>query len=62
VAADVWLEGEMRAWFHGLLADGNVVGEGSVVLRVKALRVFGDEDVEADWDVVKTVEFGLKYT
>jgi hypothetical protein len=54
--------GEMRAWFHGLLVDGRVVGEGSVAMRVKALRVFGNEAVEADWDVVKTVEFGLKYT
>jgi hypothetical protein len=55
-------KGELRAWFHGLLADGTVVGEGKVVLRIKALRVFGNEAVEGNWDVVKTVEFGLKYT
>jgi subtilisin family serine protease len=53
--------GEVRAWMNGLLADGRVLEEGSYSLRVKALRIFGDEDREGDWDVVRTAEFGIKY-
>jgi hypothetical protein len=54
-------KGEVRAWFNGLLSDGTVLDEGTYGLRVRALRVFGDEEREEDWDVVATVEFGNKY-
>ncbi|KAF4995752.1 hypothetical protein FDECE_12701 [Fusarium decemcellulare] len=49
-----------RAYVKGLLADGTVMEEGVYSLRVKALRVFGDESAEDDWDVVTTVPFRLK--
>jgi hypothetical protein len=53
--------GEARAWINGLLADGTVLEEGRYSLRVKALRIFGDEDQEEDWDVVRTADFGIRY-
>lgn len=52
---------ENRAWINGLLADGKVMEEGSYSVRVQALRIFGDESKEEDWDVVNTVAFELKY-
>jgi hypothetical protein len=52
---------ELRAYFNGLLADGKVVDEGQYSLRVKALRIFGDEKKEEDWDVYNTVTFGFTY-
>lgn len=53
--------GTSRVFFSGLLANGTVLDEGSYSLRVKALRVFGDENKDEDWDVVKTVQFSFKY-
>ena len=53
--------GESRVFFSGLMADGKVLEEGSYRLRVSALRIFGDEDKEEDWDVVETVDFGFTY-
>ncbi|KAF1980224.1 subtilisin-like serine protease-like protein [Bimuria novae-zelandiae CBS 107.79] len=53
--------GYARVFFNGLLADGTVLEEGSYSLRVRALRIFGDEAMQEDWDVVKTVEFSFKY-
>jgi hypothetical protein len=53
---------EKRAWVNGLLADGTVLEEGEYRLRVQALRIFGNENEEEDWDVVETVAFGLKYS
>lgn len=52
---------EKRAWVNGLLADGTVLEEGEYRVRVRALRIFGDEREEEDWDTVETVEFGLRY-
>jgi hypothetical protein len=52
---------QTRAWFNGLLADGKVVNEGRYSFRVMALRVFGNEDEERDWDMVRTVEFRFTY-
>ena len=54
--------GENRVWFSGLLADGTVLEEGSYSFRVKALRIFGDETKEEDWDVTETVTFSFKYS
>jgi hypothetical protein len=54
-------KGESRLYFSGLMADGKVLEEGVYRLRVRALRIFGDETKEEDWDVVDTVEFGFTY-
>jgi hypothetical protein len=54
--------GTVRAWFNGLLDDGTVVREGLYKFRVTALRIFGDEEREDDWDVTETVEFNFTYT
>ncbi|KAJ4301343.1 hypothetical protein N0V90_003435 [Kalmusia sp. IMI 367209] len=53
--------GQSRVYFSGLLADGTVLDEGKYKLRVSALRVFGDEEQEGDWDIVETVDFSFKY-
>lgn len=53
--------GESRIFFNGLLADGTVLEEGTYSLRVKALRIFGDEAKESDWDVMETVAFNVGY-
>lgn len=52
---------EKRAFFQGLLADGTVLATGTYRLVASALRVFGDEAKEEDWDVVETVPFVVKY-
>lgn len=53
--------GPTRVFFNGLLANGTVLEEGSYSLRAKALRIFGDEAKEEDWDVATTVDFSFKY-
>ncbi|KAK8128244.1 hypothetical protein PG984_009352 [Apiospora sp. TS-2023a] len=50
-----------RAFFQGLLADGTVLPAGTYRLVASALRVFGDEAREEDWDVVETVPFVVQY-
>lgn len=55
-------KGYSRVFISGLMADGTVLEEGSYHLRVKALRIFGDEAKAEDWDVMNTVEFGIKYS
>ncbi|KAK8868711.1 Minor extracellular protease vpr [Apiospora arundinis] len=52
---------EQRAFFQGMLADGTVLPAGSYRMVASALRVFGDEAKEEDWDVVETVPFIIKY-
>ncbi|KAK8059697.1 subtilisin-like serine protease-like protein [Apiospora saccharicola] len=52
---------EQRAFFQGLLADGTVLPVGIYRLVASALREFGDEAREEDWDVVETVPFVVKY-
>jgi hypothetical protein len=37
------------------------VDEGQYSLRIKALRIFGDEEKEEDWDVYDTVTFSFTY-
>ncbi|KAK7917974.1 peptidase S8/S53 domain-containing protein [Apiospora marii] len=51
-----------RAYFWGLLADGAVVPAGSYKMVASALRIFGDEAVVGDWDVVETVPFSIRYS
>ncbi|KAI1344254.1 peptidase S8/S53 domain-containing protein [Xylariaceae sp. FL0016] len=46
---------------RGLLADGTVLDEGAYRLRVSALRLFGDAATDADWDVLETVPFVVRY-
>ncbi|KAK8051388.1 hypothetical protein PG993_002773 [Apiospora rasikravindrae] len=52
---------EQRAFFQGMMADGTVLPAGSYRLVASALRVFGDEAREEDWDVVETVPFVVSY-
>jgi subtilisin family serine protease len=52
---------EVRAYFNGLMADGKVLDEGSYRMRIRALRIFGNEEREEDWDVVETTSFAFKY-
>jgi hypothetical protein len=52
---------EVRAWFHGLLADGTVLEEGQYSMKIMGLRIFGDEEREEDWDVIRTVPFSFTY-
>ncbi|KAJ4361498.1 hypothetical protein N0V95_001835 [Ascochyta clinopodiicola] len=52
---------EVRAYFNGLMADGKVLDEGSYRIKVTALRIFGDEEREQDWDTVESVGFTMKY-
>ena len=52
---------EVRAWFHGLTADGKVLGEGRYKLRIMVLRIFGDQEDEEDWEIYDTVEFSFTY-
>lgn len=54
--------GNIRAWFNGLLADGTVLDEGTYRVRIKAIRVFGDEKKDEDWDVATSVEFNVRYS
>ncbi|KAK8022023.1 hypothetical protein PG993_012790 [Apiospora rasikravindrae] len=51
-----------RAYFLGLLADGTVLPPGSYKMVASALRIFGDESVAEDWDVIETVPFSVQYS
>lgn len=51
-----------RAYFLGLLSDGTVLPAGSYKMVASALRIFGDESVVEDWDVVETVPFSVRYS
>ncbi|KAK7991114.1 subtilisin-like serine protease-like protein [Apiospora arundinis] len=50
-----------RAYFLGMLADGTVLPPGSYKMVASALRIFGDEAVVGDWDVIETVPFSVQY-
>ena len=52
---------EVRAYFNGLMADGTVLDEGVYKMKVSALRIFGNEESEVDWDVFESVSFKVKY-
>ncbi|KAH7323272.1 peptidase S8/S53 domain-containing protein [Stachybotrys elegans] len=47
--------------WYGDLSDGSFVPEGSYSLLVRALKIFGDEEKEEDWDVVETPRFQIQY-
>ena len=48
--------------FTGMLADGKVAPEGRYLLRVSALKLFGDRENKDDYESYDTVEFELAYT
>lgn len=53
-----------NAWsqaFYGVLGDGSRVPEGSYSVLVRALRIFGNPDDEADYDSAETVPFTIRY-
>jgi hypothetical protein len=52
---------EVRAYFNGLMASGEVLDEGSYRMKVSALRIFGDEEKVDDWDVVESTSFAVQY-
>lgn len=47
--------------FTGMLADGKVAPEGRYLLRVSALKLFGDRESKDDYESYDTVEFELAY-
>ena len=47
--------------FTGMLADGKVAPAGRYLLRVSALKLFGDRDNKDDYESIDTVEFELAY-
>ncbi|KAK3381780.1 peptidase S8/S53 domain-containing protein [Podospora didyma] len=53
--------GGEEAPFTGMLADGRVVPEGRYRHMMRALKVFGDQENPADYDVLTTPPFILKY-
>lgn len=47
--------------FTGMLADGSIVPEGPYQLVVKALKMYGNQDLEEDYTVISTAPFTLRY-
>ncbi|OAA36110.1 subtilisin-like serine protease PR1C [Beauveria brongniartii RCEF 3172] len=45
-----------KTW-NGQLESGDYVPTGDYKFRVRALRIFGDPNIESDWDVSETVQF-----
>ncbi|EJP61235.1 subtilase-like protein [Beauveria bassiana ARSEF 2860] len=49
-------EGIYETW-NGRLASGDYIPTGRYKLAVRALRLFGDPNIESDWDLLETVTF-----
>jgi subtilisin family serine protease len=47
--------------FTGMLTDGTVVPEGSYAFVIKALKIFGDREDPAEYEVQRTKPFTLRY-
>lgn len=47
--------------WDGRLATGDYAPEGTYKLVLRALKIFGDRNNAADYEVAETVEFGIKY-
>lgn len=47
--------------WYGELDDGSFAPAGAYQVAFRALRIMGDADTEADWDVVETVAFHIAY-
>ncbi|KAI1911725.1 hypothetical protein LOZ12_001105 [Ophidiomyces ophidiicola] len=54
-------QGRMGIPFIGKLENGKFLPEGICQLRIRALRIFGDEKNEKDWDVIFTPKFKIRY-
>lgn len=50
----------MASW-TGELADGSYAPEGNYTFLVRALKIFGDENKEEDYEVVRTEGFSISY-
>ncbi|PHH68024.1 hypothetical protein CDD82_899 [Ophiocordyceps australis] len=47
--------------WNGKLHNGKWAPPGRYRIVVRALRIFGDENVDADWDVSQTLPFAISY-
>lgn len=50
----------LQGW-DGLLQDGSAAPAGRYKLVVRALRIFGDANAKAQYDVQETVPFVIQY-
>jgi hypothetical protein len=53
--------GTLEYSWDGRLNDGNYAPEGVYKIAVTALRIFGDESKESEFDAAETVAFTIKY-
>lgn len=54
--------GPKQISWQGQLDDGSYVPAGIYSLRVRALKIFGNEHKDSDYDVVDTPKFRVRYT
>lgn len=47
--------------FVGMTSDGTIVPNGAYRFVLSALRVYGDEENEDDWDIIELPPFNIKY-
>ncbi|KAI0016310.1 peptidase S8/S53 domain-containing protein [Xylariomycetidae sp. FL0641] len=47
--------------FDGMMADGTYAPPGRYTFRIEALHIFGNSSDAAEYDVVETVEFSVRY-
>ncbi|KAF2009282.1 hypothetical protein BU24DRAFT_468257 [Aaosphaeria arxii CBS 175.79] len=52
---------ELYDQWNGTLSDGSRVPAGNYTFVAKALKIFGDIGVEEDYEVVRTIDFGVRY-
>ncbi|KAJ6439369.1 subtilisin-like serine protease PR1C [Purpureocillium lavendulum] len=57
-----WPRGSAKMVWDGQLDSGDYAPAGKYKFLLRALRVFGDESKLADWDVVETQGFKIKYS
>lgn len=55
------IEATISFW-DGLLADGSKIPDGRYHIRVRGLRLFGDEKKDSDWQTLTSVAFNLENT
>ncbi|KAH7310748.1 peptidase S8/S53 domain-containing protein [Stachybotrys elegans] len=57
-----WASRGFWTWvWYGRLSDGQYAPVGRYKIVVKALRIFGDESKDEDWQVVETMPFRIRY-
>ncbi|KAF2652507.1 serine endopeptidase [Lophiostoma macrostomum CBS 122681] len=54
--------GQAGSSWDGRLADGSLVPAGTYSILVRALKLFGDETKEDEFEAAETVVFGIKYS